>query len=74
VSRVTLPYVATSGFLTLCPDVRKYVIRRKIEKEGKKPYTKAPRIQRLVTPQVLQRKRQRCGLLLLLVFCLTRLL
>lgn len=38
-------------------DVRKYVIRRTIEKEGKKPYSKAPKIQRLVTPQVLQRKR-----------------
>ena len=28
-------------------------------KEGKKPRTKAPRIQRLVTPEVLQRKRRR---------------
>lgn len=36
-------------------DVRKYVIRRKIEpKSGKKSYTKAPKIQRLVTPQTLQ--------------------
>eukprot|EP00047_Mylnosiga_fluctuans_P001312 m.219735 g.219735 ORF g.219735 m.219735 type:complete len:244 (+) comp10233_c0_seq1:109-840(+) len=45
-------------------DVRKYVIRRKIEpkKEGKKPYSKAPRIQRLVTPQTLQRKRHRVAL------------
>lgn len=40
-------------------DVRKYVIRRKIEKEGKKTKSKAPRIQRLVTPQTLQRKRHR---------------
>jgi len=39
-------------------DVRKYVIRRTIEKDGKK-YSKAPKIQRLVTPQVLQRKRAR---------------
>ncbi|KAJ1569731.1 40S ribosomal protein S6 [Cladochytrium tenue] len=40
-------------------DVRKYVIRREITKEGKKPYTKAPKIQRLVTPLTLQRKRHR---------------
>jgi small subunit ribosomal protein S6e len=39
-------------------DVRKYVIRRKFEHKGKK-YDKAPKIQRLVTPVVLQRKRQR---------------
>jgi len=39
-------------------DVRKYVIKRKLEKgEGKKATTKAPKIQRLVTPQRLQRKR-----------------
>jgi len=38
-------------------DVKKYVIRRKIEKAEKKPYFKAPKIQRLVTPQRLQRKR-----------------
>lgn len=39
-------------------DVRKYVIRREIPaKEGKKPTFKAPKIQRLVTPVVLQRKR-----------------
>ena len=42
-------------------DVRKYVIRREIpaKKEGKKPTIKAPKIQRLVTPVVLQRKRHR---------------
>jgi small subunit ribosomal protein S6e len=41
-------------------DVRKYVIRREIQpkKEGRKPISKAPRIQRLVTPVVLQRKRR----------------
>jgi small subunit ribosomal protein S6e len=39
-------------------DVRKYVIRRQIVKGEKKPYFKAPKIQRLVTPQRLQRKRQ----------------
>lgn len=45
-------------------DVRKYVIRREIAvkegaKEGTKPRSKAPKIQRLVTPVVLQRKRRR---------------
>eukprot|EP00126_Sphaerothecum_destruens_P008197 Sdes_comp20121_c0_seq3m13165 len=44
-------------------DVRKYVIRRTLpEKDGKKPQTKAPKIQRLVTPVVLQRKRHRLAL------------
>jgi len=38
-------------------DVKKFVIRRQIQKGEKKPYFKAPRIQRLVTPQRLQRKR-----------------
>jgi len=40
-------------------DVRQYVVRRQIVKEGKKPTTKAPKIQRLITPQRLQRKRER---------------
>lgn len=44
--------------LTKEDDVRKYVIRRTIEK-GDKKNSKAPKIQRLVTPQVLQRKRAR---------------
>lgn len=45
-------------------DVRKFVIRRTVTPtaEGKKEYTKAPKIQRLVTPQRLQRKRQRIAL------------
>nr|POE83341.1 40s ribosomal protein s6-b [Quercus suber] len=45
-------------------DVRKFVIRREVQskKEGSKPYTKAPRIQRLVTPQRLQHKRHRIAL------------
>jgi len=45
-------------------DVRKYVIRRELPlKEGKtKKVTKAPRIQRLVTPVTLQRKRHRLAL------------
>ena len=49
--------------LTKKDDVRKYVIRREIPaKEGKKPTTKAPKIQRLVTPVTLQRKRRRVAL------------
>jgi small subunit ribosomal protein S6e len=45
-------------------DVRKYVIRREVQPkgEGKKAYTKAPKIQRLVTPQRLQHKRHRLAL------------
>jgi len=39
-------------------DVRRVVIRRQIVKDGKKPYTKAPKIQRLVTPRRLQHKRE----------------
>ncbi|KAJ7128222.1 40S ribosomal protein S6 [Mycena crocata] len=40
-------------------EVRKYVVRREVtpKKEGGKPYTKAPKIQRLVTPMRLQRRR-----------------
>ncbi|KAK3595176.1 hypothetical protein CHS0354_002776 [Potamilus streckersoni] len=41
-------------------DVRQYVVRRPLPaKEGKKQRSKAPKIQRLVTPVVLQRKRHR---------------
>ncbi|RPB17561.1 ribosomal protein S6e [Morchella conica CCBAS932] len=45
-------------------DLRKFVIRREVQPkgEGKKPYTKAPRIQRLITPQRLQHKRHRIAL------------
>nr|KAF6315337.1 ribosomal protein S6 [Myotis myotis] len=43
-------------------DVRKYVVRKPLNKEGKKPRTKAPKIQRLVTPRVLQHKRRRIAL------------
>jgi len=40
-------------------DVRKYTIRRELPaKEGKKPRTKAPKIQRLVTPERITRKKQ----------------
>jgi len=50
--------------LTKQDDVRKYVIRRELPaKEGKKKRTKAPKIQRLVTPKVLQHKRHRIALL-----------
>jgi len=38
-------------------DVRQFVVRRTITKDGKKPTTKAPKIQRLITPQRIQRKR-----------------
>jgi small subunit ribosomal protein S6e len=42
-------------------DVRKYVVRREVKSKKKgddaKPYTKAPKIQRLVTPIRLQRRR-----------------
>jgi len=45
--------------LTKEDDVRKYVIRHAAKvKEGAKPKTKAPKIQRLITPQRLQRKRK----------------
>merc|ERR1711974_293650 len=44
-------------------DVRQYVIKRPLPvkegKEVKKPTAKAPKIQRLVTPTMLQRKRHR---------------
>lgn len=50
--------------LTKDDDVRKYVIRREVpsKKEGGKPKSKAPKIQRLVTPVTLQRKRHRVAL------------
>lgn len=45
-------------FFNLTPedDVRKYVIRREVVKNGK-TYSKAPKIQRLVTPRALQHKK-----------------
>merc|ERR1712167_27917 len=44
-------------------DVRKYVIRRDIPgKDGKKGTQKAPKIQRLITPLTIQRKRHRLAL------------
>jgi small subunit ribosomal protein S6e len=38
-------------------DVRQFVVRRKVEKEGKKPRMKAPKIQRLITPTVRARRQ-----------------
>jgi len=44
-------------------DVRQYVVKRPIPaKEGKKQRFKVPKIQRLITPVVLQRKRRRTAL------------
>jgi len=42
-------------------DVRRFVITREVQPkgEGKKPYKKAPKIQRLVTPVTIQRKHHR---------------
>uniref|UniRef100_A0A8C9BTV8 40S ribosomal protein S6 n=1 Tax=Phocoena sinus TaxID=42100 RepID=A0A8C9BTV8_PHOSS len=48
--------------LILLYDVRQYVVRKPLNKEGKKPRTKAPKIQRLVTPRVLQHKHRRIAL------------
>jgi small subunit ribosomal protein S6e len=42
-------------------NVRSYVVRREVEKDGKK-HSKAPKIQRLVTPACLQRKRYRAAI------------
>lgn len=62
-------YVSTTlenfeGCLLTVFQVRKYVIRREVQPKGedKKAYTKAPKIQRLVTPQRLQHKRHRLAL------------
>jgi len=49
--------------LTKDDDVRQYVVKRPLaEKDGKKPRIKAPKIQRLITPVVLQRKRHRLAI------------
>lgn len=47
--------------MTKDDDVRQFVVKRQVvpKKGGKKPYFKAPKIQRLVTPERLQHKRQR---------------
>ncbi|MXQ94661.1 hypothetical protein E5288_WYG014793 [Bos mutus] len=43
-------------------DVHQYVMRKPLNKDGKKPRTKAPKIQRLVTPRVLQHKHRHIAL------------
>merc|ERR1711947_64816 len=49
--------------LTKDDDVCQYVIKRPLPlKEGKKQRFKAPKVQRLVTPVMLQRKRHRLAL------------
>uniref|UniRef100_A0A6G1SR06 40S ribosomal protein S6 n=1 Tax=Aceria tosichella TaxID=561515 RepID=A0A6G1SR06_9ACAR len=49
--------------LTKLDDVRQYVIKRPLpQKEGKKQRFKAPKIQRLITPLSLQRKRHMLSL------------
>merc|ERR1712093_603738 len=48
--------------LTAEDDVRKFVVRRKVTTKAGKEYQKAPKIQRLVTPVQLQRKRHRVAL------------
>jgi len=48
--------------LTKDDDVRLFVPKRKITREGKKDQVKSPKIQRLVTPVTLQRKRRRVAL------------
>jgi len=47
--------------LTKDDDIKEFNIKRKIAKDGQKPYYKKPKIQRLVTPQRLQRKRRLAG-------------
>merc|ERR1712130_1044196 len=44
--------------LTKDDDVRDYVVRRKVVTKNGKKMTKKPKIQRLITPQVLQRRKQ----------------
>jgi len=44
--------------LTKTDDVTQYVVKRRIEKAGKKARTKKPKIQRLVTPLRLQHRRR----------------
>jgi len=45
--------------LTKADDVRKYVVQREVTRKSGKTYVKRAKIQRLVTPVVLQRKRSR---------------
>merc|ERR1711918_285719 len=50
------------GGMSKDDDVRKGVVRRSITTKNGKEYNKAPKIQRLVTPQRLQRKRHMVAL------------
>lgn len=43
-------------------DVKKFVVRRSVTTKGGKEYKKAPKIQRLVTPLQIHRKKYREGL------------
>ena len=43
-------------------DICQYVVLKPLNKDSKKPRTKAPKIQHLVTPRVLQHKRRRIAL------------
>jgi len=43
--------------LTKEDDVKRYVIKREIKKEGKKTRVKAPKIQRLITDVRIRRKK-----------------
>ena len=49
-------------------DVKRYVIKREIKKEGKKLRIKAPKIQRLITDVRLRRKKIERVLILFKVF------
>ncbi|KAF5304133.1 hypothetical protein FQA39_LY01918 [Lamprigera yunnana] len=48
--------------LTKADDVCQYVVKRALPLKGVRQRFKAPKIQRLVTPQRLQRKRHLCGI------------
>jgi small subunit ribosomal protein S6e len=39
-------------------DVRRYVVRREVTREGKPTFTKAPKIQRLITKDRIRRKEK----------------
>ena len=51
----TVPSIQSEGF-SKEDCVLQHVVRKPLNKEGKKPRTKAPKIQHLVTPCVLQHK------------------
>lgn len=50
--------------LTRDDDVRKFVVRRKVSKEGKKDRLKAPKIQRLMTPVIRARRASKAKTML----------